>query len=115
MNVKGRQLLQQLCPCHLQMMSYQITWLKLLKIIPVQEAVILLLVGPHAWQRFAQSSDPLPPPLQEVFNLRTPGPKLYAIVRTGKGKHAKFNNYTTLQENLEELTRSQSKSKVHVV
>ena len=43
------------------------------------------LVGPHAWQRFAQSSDTLPPPLQVFFDVKTPGTQLYAIVRTGKG------------------------------
>ena len=114
MNVKAQQLLQQLCPCHLWMMSCQNTWLNYLKIKPAQPTVILLLVGPHAWQRFAQLSDPLPPPLQVFFNVKTPGTQLYAIVRTGKGKHAQFNNYSTLQEHMciVELTRSQSKSKV---
>ena len=112
MNVKAQQLLQQLCPCHLRMMSCQNTWLNYLKIKPVQPAVILSLVGPHAWKRLAQLSDPLPPPLQVFFNVKTPGTQLYAIVRTGKGNHAQFNNYSTLQEHLEELTPSQSKSKV---
>ena len=50
--------------------------------------VNLSLVGPLAWQWFAQLSGPLPPPLQVFFNVKTPGTQLYVIVRTGKGKHA---------------------------
>ena len=48
-------------------------------------AVILSVVGSHAWQWFAQSSDPLLPPLQVFFNIKTPGTQLYTTIRTGKG------------------------------
>ena len=47
--------------------------------------VIVSLVEPHAWQPFAQSSDPLPTPLQVFFSMKTLGTQLYTIVRTGKG------------------------------
>ena len=43
-------------------------------------------------------------PLQVLFNIKTPRTQLYTIVKTGKGEHAQFNNYTTLQEHLEEMT-----------
>ena len=36
-------------------------------------------------------------PMQVFFNVKTPRSQLYAIVRTGKGEHAQFNNNTTLQ------------------
>ena len=59
MNMKGQQLLQQLCPCHLQIMSCQNTEMAKNRTC---KPVIYSLVEPHC--------NHLPLPLQVFFDVK---------------------------------------------